>query len=161
MNTLEYAINMEKDGEKYYREQAEINENNRLKVVCNLLADEEKKHAQILENIKNNLEYKIVESDFISIIKNVFADVKDIKVSGKQHPQLNFYRIASDMEKESIDLYKEFQSKATTDEEKDVFELLVIQERQHLEILEEIDRLLTNAEEWIESPEFGRRREEY
>ncbi len=161
MNTLEYAINMEKDGEKYYREQAEINENNSLKVVCNLLADEEKKHAQILENIKNNSEYKIVESDFISIIKNVFADVKDIKVSGKQHQQLNFYRIASDMEKESIDLYKEFQSKATTDEERDVFELLVIQERQHLEVLEEIDRLLTNAEEWIESPEFGRRREEY
>lgn len=161
MNTIEYAINMEHDGEKYYREQAEINKSNALHTVCNLLADEEKKHAQILENKKNKLDYKLTGSDLLSDTKNVFTDVKDIEVHGKQNPQLIFYRIASDMEKNSIDLYNEFLSSATTDDEKELFEYLIKQEKQHFEVLEEIDRLLTNAEEWIESPEFGRRREEY
>jgi rubrerythrin len=161
MNTLDYAINMEHDGEKYYREQAEINKNNVLHTVCNLLAEEEKNHAQILENKKNKLDYKLTGTDLLSDTRNVFVDAKGIEVDGKQNPQLIFYRIAAEMEKKSIDLYNEFLSSATTNDEKELFEYMIRQEKQHFEILEEMDRLLTNAEEWIESPEFGRRREEY
>jgi rubrerythrin len=65
------------------------------------------------------------------------------------------------MEKESIDLYQKFLSEATDDEEKKLYEFLIKQEEQHFEAFEEMSRLLQNAEWWIESPEFGRRREEY
>jgi rubrerythrin len=162
MNTLEYAINMENDGEKYYRDQAEINKNNELHVVCNLVADEEKNHAQILESKKNKLTYKLIKSDLLSNAKNVFTNAKDIEVRGKRDSsQLAFYRTASDMEKKSIDLYQKFLSDTTEDDEKELFEYLIKQEKQHYEAFEEMSRLLTNAEQWIESPEFGRREEEY
>lgn len=162
MNTLEYAIKMELDGEKYYRGQAEINKDNPLHIVCNLLAEEEKNHAQILENKKSNSAYQLINTDFLSNANNVFTDAKGIEMQETDYPsQLDFYRIASDMEKESIDLYQKFLSDATEDKEKKLFEFLLYQEKQHFEALEEMSRLLQNAEWWIESPEFGRRREEY
>lgn len=162
MNTLEFAINMEHDGEKYYRGQAEINKNNELHVVCNLLADEEKKHGELLECEKNKLTYELVDSDLLSNAKNVFTNAKDIDAWNKRDSsQLDFYRTASDMEKKSIDLYQQFLSDATGAVEKKLFEHLIKQEKQHYEIFDEMSRLLTNAENWIESPEFGRREEEY
>jgi len=161
MNTLEFAIQMELDGEKYYREQAELNKGNPLNSVCNLMADEEKKHAEILEGKKSNLAYELPDSKLPADAKNIFTDAKDIEVSGKQHTQLLFYRTAAEMEKKSIDLYSEFLAGASTDDEKKLFEYLVQQETKHLELIEELDRLLTHAEDWIESPEFGRREDEY
>jgi rubrerythrin len=162
MNTLDYAIKMEYDGEKYYREQAEINKDNGLYVVCNLLADEEKNHAQILESKKNQSAYKLIDSNFLSNAQNVYTGSKGIDVEGTQYPsQLDFYRIVSETEKKSIDLYEEFLSDVTEDEEKKLYEFLINQEKQHLEAFEEMSRLLQNAEWWIESPEFGLRREEY
>jgi rubrerythrin len=158
MNILEYAICMELDGEKYYREQSEINKNNSLNVVCTMLADEEKSHAQILENMRNKLTYELKDSDILMKAKNIFNDTANIKVAGKENPsQLDFYRIASDMEKQSVDLYKQFLSKATEANEKELFEYLIKQENQHYEILEELSLLLNRPEGWIESAEFGLR----
>lgn len=162
MNTFEYAIKMEYDGEKYYREQAEINKDNGLSVVCNLLADEEKRHAQILENKKKHLEYKLLDSDFLINAKNIYTGAKGIDVEGTNYPsQLDFYRIVCDKEKESVDLYQKLLSDVEDDDEKKLYEYLIKQEEQHLEAFDEMSRLLQNAEWWIESPEFGRRREEY
>ena len=162
MNTLDYAIKMEQDGESFYREQAQLNKGNELYTVCNLLAEDEKVHARILENKKNNTQYQLVDSEFLTNAKNVFTGMKKIEAEGKQMPsQLDFYRVASEMEKQSIDLYTEFLEKASEESEKKLFEFLVLQEKQHYEALEEMSRLLHNAEWWIESPEFGRRREEY
>jgi len=162
MNTLEFAINMEHDGEKYYRGQAEINKNNELHVVCNLLADEEKKHWEILESKKNKLAYKLTSSDLLANAKNMFTSAPDIDAKEKRDSsQLAFYRTASDMEKKSIELYQQFLADTTKAEEKELYEYLIKQEKQHYEIFDEMSRLLTNAENWIESPEFGRREEEY
>lgn len=162
MNTLDYAIKMEYDGEKYYREQAEINKDNGLYIVCNILAEEEKNHAQILEKKKNQSAYQLIESDFLSNVKNVYTGSQGIEVEGTKYPgQLDFYRIVCETEKNSIDLYEKFLSEATTEEDKKLYDFLIHQEKQHLEAFEEMSRLLQNAEWWIESPEFGRRREEY
>lgn len=161
MDTLDYAIKMEYDGEKYYREQAKINKDNGLSVVCNLLAEEENKHARILENKQKNLDYNLHESDFLTNAKNVYTGSKGIEVEESNYPsQLDFYRIVCKIEQESIDLYQKFLSDAT-EEDRKLYEYLINQEKQHLEAFEEMSRLLQNAEWWIESPEFGRRREEY
>jgi rubrerythrin len=162
MTTLDYAIKMECDGEKYYREQAKINKNNGLSVVCNLLAEEEKEHAQLLKNKKDQLSYNLQPSDFLTKAKNVYTGSKGIEVKDTNYPsQLDFYRIVCEMEQKSVDLYQKFLSEATKEEDRKLFEYLINQEKQHLEAFEEMSRLLQNAEWWIESPEFGRRNEEY
>lgn len=162
MNTLDYAIKMEYDGEKYYREQAEINKDNELYVVCNLLAEEEKNHAHILENKKNHTAYKLIDSDFLLNAKNIYTGSKGIAVEGTKYPsQLDFYRIVCDMEQKSIDLYNKFLTDVTEAEDKTLYEYLINQEKQHLEAFEEMSLLLQNAQWWVESAEFGLRKEEY
>lgn len=162
MNTLDYAIKMEQDGEKYYREQAEINKDNGLYAVCNLLAEEEKIHTQILENKKKNLAYNLVDSDFLSNAKNVYTGLNGIEVQEANYPsQLDFYRTVCQMEEKSIDLYQKFLSDAVEEEDKKLYSYLIDQEKKHLEAFEEMSRLLQNSEWWVESPEFGIRREKY
>ncbi len=50
MDIFDYAIQMEKDGEKYYREIAGKTNNKGLATIMNMLADEEVRHIQIIEN---------------------------------------------------------------------------------------------------------------
>ena len=44
MNSLEFAISMELEGGKYYREQAEKNQGNSLRTVFLMLAEDEDNH---------------------------------------------------------------------------------------------------------------------
>ena len=156
MDVLEYAIKMELEGEQYYREQMEINKNNRLYSVCRILAEDEKRHARILENKRKGLPYELEDKDALAAVRNVFSDEPDFDAEGKAMPsQLDFYRMALGLEKESIELYNNFLTNADSDEEKEIFRYLVEQERQHFRLLDEMVALLRHAEEWVESAEFG------
>ena len=160
MNSIEFAINMELDGVKYYTEQAEINKDNSLNTVFLLLAKDEGNHARILQNKFNELLYKLKDNNTLSESKNVFKGIGDFKNEIKEIPnQLDLYRIASEKEKQSIDLYKKFLSEAADDEEKKLFEYLVKQEREHFAILEELVLLINRPYEWVEAAEFGIREE--
>ncbi|SEW15114.1 ferritin-like domain-containing protein [[Clostridium] fimetarium] len=160
MNNWKFAIDMELDGEKYYREQANINKDNGLNVVCLMLAEDEKKHAQILTDKMNEKSFQLIESDTLLKAKNIFEGIGNIKTEGKEiSSQLDFYRIATEKEKQSIDLYKEYLAKATANEEKELFEYLIEQEKHHYEVLDNIASLLLKPEEWVENAEFGIRKE--
>ena len=160
MNALEYAIKMEQDGESYYRAQAAINQDNSLHPVCLMLAEDEAHHALILMNRKNNQSTELRESDTLMNAKNIFNGIGDIKMDLKPTPsQLDFYRIASDKEKQSIELYSELLSKTEDEGEIEMFKYLIEQEKQHFEVLDTLAALLRNAEEWVESAEFGLRKD--
>jgi len=160
MNNLKFAIDMELDGEKYYRQQAETNKDNSLSVVCLALAEEEKRHAQILTDKMKEMPYQLIEMGTLSQAKNIFDGIDDIKIPGKViASQLDFYRTATENEKQSIDLYKEYLSKAIESAEKELFEYLIKQEENHYEVLDNMALLLSHAEEWVEDAEFGVREE--
>lgn len=158
MNIIKHAIQMEKDGEAYYTKQANLNKGTSLHTVCMMLATEEKKHAEILSNKLNNLSYELKESDTYAEAKNIFANVSDFKKEAKGLPsQLDFYNLALENEQKSIDLYKESLSKAQNDDEKALYKFLLKEEKDHFEIIDELVKLLTHAEQWVESAEFGTR----
>lgn len=160
MNALEYAIQMEKDGENYYREQAELNKNNGLYPVCLLLAEDENHHAQILNDKLHEKPYELKETNPLLRIRNVFQNLNNITIEGKsQVSQLDFYRVALEMERQSIDLYMKFLSQAADEGEREIFTYLIHQEKQHYEVLDEMVQLLQNAEQWVESAEFGIRKD--
>lgn len=160
MNDLKFAIDMELDGEKYYREQAEINKNNSLHSVCLMLAADEQNHARILIDKSNEKSFQLVDTDTLSGVKNIFEGIGDIKADDQETAsQLDFYRIASDKEKQSIDLYSKYLAKAEGQQEKELFEFLIMQEQRHFAVLDELASLLRQADEWVENAEFGIRKE--
>lgn len=166
MNVLEFAINMENDGEKYYREQAELNRDNGLFVVCSMLADDERNHAALLRSRHENREYDLGVGSKVDRVGNVFSGLGDINYDDKDiSSQLDFYRLAADRERASIELYSEMLEEALgqdgVDSKADVvlFEFLIRQEEEHLRVLEELVKLLSHAEDWVEDAEFGNREE--
>jgi len=160
MDMLKFAVDMELDGMKYYTEQAEGNKGNMLYPVCLMLAEDEKNHAKILTDKMKGIDYRLVDTDTLSKARNIFEGSGDILSTIKETAsQLDFYRMASDKEKQSIDLYTDLSSKANVGEDKDFFDYLIKQEVQHLEVLEELANLLRASEEWVEFAEFGIRKE--
>ncbi len=63
MDVWKFAINMEKEGEKYYREQAEKNKGGKLGTVLSSLAEDEKMHADVLEKKRRQLDYELEKSN--------------------------------------------------------------------------------------------------
>ena len=58
MNVFDYALKMELDGERYYREQALKTQYEELKVVLEGMADDELRHYQIIQALQNRkIEY--------------------------------------------------------------------------------------------------------
>jgi rubrerythrin len=160
MNTLEYAIKMELDGERYYREQAELNRENALYPVCIMLANDEAHHAGMLKSRQARQPIEMPDSDTLQKVKNIFSELGDLAAANKPIPsQLDFYRIASEKEMQSIALYSELKSKAEDKQDIEFFEYLIVQEKHHFEALDNLASLLRSAEEWVESAEFGLRKD--
>jgi len=160
MNILHYAIEMEQEGEKFYRDQAEKNKNNHLHKICISLAEDENCHAGILQNKLNSLKFELKDDGLNTDYKRLFKEAKDIKIESKEMPsQLDFYRKATEMEKKSIDLYEDLLSKAQEEQEIEIFKFLIKQEEQHYELLDGLAEMLRKSEEWVEFAEFGLRDE--
>jgi len=68
MNSIEFAINAEHDGEKYYRGQAELNRSISFNTVFFFYGKDEENHARILQNKFNNLTYELQDNKTLSNI---------------------------------------------------------------------------------------------
>jgi rubrerythrin len=160
MKNLEFAIGMEKDGEKYYLKLSEINKDNSLYTVCISLAKDETEHGRILRSKLTGISYELKDTETLTKAKSIFRGNPDFKNKIKENSsQLDLYRVALDKEKQSIDLYSGFLSEAADNHEKDLFEYLVKQEKVHYELIDELVMLLLHADEWVEDADFGLRQE--
>jgi rubrerythrin len=158
MNYLDMAIQLETDGEMFYKEQVEKNKGTKIEGVFNLLANEERKHRELLENFSKKLDYTIPEAESELDYENIFKNENDFKVETEIEPkQIDVYKLALQKEEESINLYQKMKQEASEEEEKVLLDYLIKQEENHYRIFNNIVELLRKAEEWVESAEFGKR----
>lgn len=158
MNTIEFAINMEKEGQKYYLEQAEANKDNELHKVFLVLAESEKEHIDLLKKRKKLEPNKLGDIFIRPDIKKVFREIKNFRKEGRDK-QLDVYRLAYTQEEKSINLYTDLLSLTTVPENQELYKYLIQQEKEHLNLFEDLVILLTRPEEWVESADFGERDE--
>ncbi|KAB3524438.1 ferritin-like domain-containing protein [Alkaliphilus serpentinus] len=156
MNYLDFAIKMELEGEKYYKEQAEKNKDNRLHTIFTFLAKDEKAHAEILRNKAAELPYDLEDDNALSEYKNVFQSEEDFNLNIKAKPQqIDAYRMALEKEKESIELYENMLSQSQDPISTELFKYLIEQEKSHYQIFENLVAHLLKAKEWVEAAEFN------
>lgn len=161
MTSLEFAINLENEGEKYYRKQAELNKDNYLKVVFELLAKDEKKHA---EKLRNKLEHKVndlKDSSALNEVDDIFTGLNDFftNLNDESQKQLKVYEEALGIEKQSIELYEKLLRETQDYEEKSLFTYLIEQEKEHYQLFFNVLAFLNRPNEWVEDAEFGIREE--
>ncbi|MEI6100878.1 MAG: ferritin family protein [Eubacteriales bacterium] len=160
MEGFEFAIQMELDGENYYREQSERFAGSELQNIFTMLAEDEKKHGEILRSKAEDTSYTLEDSRIRMDAKNVFAGLGDFKSEIQKVPgQLDIYEMALEMEKKSIALYSGLFSKAEDAFSKKIFSYLIQQEEDHYAVLDELMQAVRNAISWVESAEFGIRKE--
>jgi len=154
MNIFEYAMQMEKDGEAYYRELAQQAANKGLKTILTMLADEEVKHYNAIEKTKT-VEPHMAETTILTDAKNVFVQIQE---SGESFDfdlgQIKLYKKAQDIEEASRDLYLEKANEVEEEYRKGIFLRLADEEKKHYFLLENIIEFVSRPESWLENAEF-------
>jgi rubrerythrin len=153
-NIFEYAMQMEKDGEDYYRQLARQTSNKGLQTILTMLADEEVKHYNALEKIKTQMT-QFAESKIMTDAKNIFVQTKE---SGESFDfdinEAELYKKAQDIEKESRDFYTEKADEVTEEYQKEIFLILADEENKHYLLLDNIIEFVSRPEQWLENAEF-------
>jgi len=157
MELIGFAINMEVEGEDYYRKQAVLHAGDGLKVVFTMLADEESIHAALLRKAAQGQPYTL-EPSTRAQWQNVFTGKVDFQDDTKVLPeQVDVYRMAHEMEEKSIALYKQLAEQDA--ENRQLYAFLIAQEQEHEQILDELIKRVNRPNDWVESAEFGLREE--
>lgn len=161
MDIFEFALNMELDGEKYYREIAKKVQYADLKTVLEGLAEDEQRHYEIIE-LAQKQNFTFIEADpALTKMQNIFAENKDFfpvdkeSIAKLRDEQFDVYRAALAKEKEGIALYTTLKNKAAGQEEKMICEKLISEEEKHVAVLDHIIDMLNHAKDWVEAAEFN------
>lgn len=156
MNVFEFAMQMEKDGEAYYRQIAENTKNPGLKKIFETLADEEVVHYNTFKKLAERNSAEVVESNILTKSKNIFAEMKEagpVDLSDET-PQTDAYLKAMDAEKEAYTFYEEKAAEAEDEAEKKILLVFAREERRHYRLLENIQEFVAQPDRWIEDGEF-------
>ncbi len=155
MNIYEYAMQMEKDGENYYRQLAEQTTNKGLKTILEMLADEEVIHYNVIENLKAS-QPTLAETTLLTDAKNLFAQMRDSNENiDSDLGQIELYKKAQDIEKKSQDFYQKKADEVKKEYQKGILLRLANEEKKHYFLLENIIEFVSRPEQWLEDAEFN------
>ena len=154
MDIYEYAMQMEKDGESYYRELAAQAQSDGIRNILTLLANAEVKHYRIFERMKQHESTQPIDLAYLVNIKNVFAEMRDNKAPMTENgSQIELYRKAQELEKKTRDFYREKAGKVE-ESQKAIFLKIADEEQKHFNILETIIDMVSRPQTWLENPEW-------
>jgi len=155
MNIFDYAMQLEKEGENFYRDIVKATPNRGLKTIFSWLAEEEVKHYRIFESMKAEGKPTLVETAILQDAKTIFEEMRN-----KHEPfhfeniQTEAYRKAQAIEKKSQDFYEE-KAKIVKDRyQQKLFLQIAEEEKKHYFLLENIIQFVSRPGLWLENAEF-------
>jgi rubrerythrin len=159
MNIYAFAMQMEKDGELYYRQLAEQSGSVGIKKIFVMLANEEVKHYRVVELLgKKAGNLQMAETKVLENAKNIFVEMKDTKeeLHIDTTVEVQNYRKACDIEEQSRKFYEEKAEETADEAERKIFLQLAGEERKHLRIMENIVEFVSRPEpgRWLENAEW-------
>jgi len=159
MNIYAFAMQMEKDGENYYRQLAEQSRSAGLKKIFVMLADEEVKHYHVVELLsKKSGVPQLAETKVLENVKNIFVEMRETReeLYIDTTAEAQSYRKARDIEEVSREFYEEKAGQAESEAESMVLRQLAREEAKHLRIMENIVEYVSRPESgrWLENAEW-------
>ena len=161
MNVFEFAMQMEKDGEAYYRKMADLAGNAVLRKVLEQLADDEVKHYNIFKRFSDGdfagaPELAATGTTVLQDAKNIF---QELSAGGKN---FNFgdditdtWKEAQTVEKKSEDFYREKAAEETNEEIKKTLLIIADEEHKHWALIEHILQFIGRPKQWLEDAEWN------
>jgi len=155
MDIFEFAMQMEKDGEAYYRKLAQQTTNKGLEIILLMLADEEVKHYNVIKKMKA-VRPTLAETTLLTDAKNVFVQIQNsIETISSDVGQIEIYKKAQDIEEKSQEFYLEKADEVEEEYQRKLFLGLAEEERKHYFLLDNIIEFVSRPEQWLENAEFN------
>jgi rubrerythrin len=156
MNAFDLAMQMEKDGETYYRHLADKTTNAGLKNILGLLATDEAKHFQVLQKMKGSLNAELISTPILSQSKNIFQRLREEKNwDALPAGQVDLYRKAREIETQSFKFYMDKARESGDAKTTKMFFLIAEEEKRHEFLLEHILQFISRPQTWLENAEFN------
>ncbi|HWR97662.1 MAG TPA: ferritin family protein [Candidatus Methanoperedens sp.] len=155
MDIYEFAMQMEKDGEAYYRECAANTASGGLRGILEMLAQAEATHFELFRRMRAREEASLGDSKLLEGVTNIFAEIRKTEgAGGARASEADLYRKAQEIEKRSWELYEGAARQAASPGERLLFERVAVEERRHFRILEGIVAFVTRPDQWLENAEW-------
>lgn len=150
MKPLDYAMQIELEGERLYRGFAEKSSNKELKTLFNWLADSEMNHYQTFKNMKTDNIESIEDDVILNDVDNILYKVKEKnnRADFKTH-QVDIYSDILNIEKKMADFYEQKAEASRDDKVKEVFYHIAQEEKRHQYIIENLIKFVNNPEIWL------------
>lgn len=165
MSFFDSAMQMEKDGEAFYRELAAKHDGG-IAAIFGRLADAEVTHQVVLQKMKADEPGDFDETAVSEECRNIFQTMREEGTSPRVAPNatdpfVDLYRQALDIEKASVTFYEEKAGAASDALHKSVLGKLAEEEKRHCWVLSNIIESVGRPDfGWIEFAEW-RHAEEY
>lgn len=155
MDIYTYAMQMEKDGEQYYREIAAQTQNEGVRNILTMLADAEVRHYETFERMKKHEPLPAPHLGYLSGIKTIFAELRERKRALTNGSQKELYQRAQKLEEKTRDFYRE-KAGEVDQTQKEILLKIANEEQKHYDILENLIVMLQRPETWLENAEWYR-----
>jgi rubrerythrin len=151
MNALEMAMTMETDAIRFYTEAAQKTRYPAGKKMFLTVTEDEKRHLQMVSEIVKGLNVTIKDVSPMKNVKSVFETMKAEMMHRVEATtdELEAFKIAMEMEKESVTFYKKTLAGAKKEKERALLERLVQEEEQHYAIFSNTYQFLANTGNWF------------
>lgn len=156
MNAYQYAMRMESEAEKFYRDLADESSDTAIKNIFNMLADEEVKHFKIFEKMAQNSELSGLENlDISDKVRRTFINIKNSnRKFSFTDEQVAHYERAAKIEDEAVKFYTEKAEEMTDPAQKEAFLAIAREEKRHEELMQNLAEFVAAPDTWLESAEF-------
>lgn len=155
MDILEFALEKERLSREYYQRLADEAENPGLRNILQMLADEESKHCQVIESMKQHIEGHMTETDVLEEAKDIFNGIKEsVEKFDFSVSEVELYRQARSKEQRSMEFYMQKAGEVEDETQKDIFLKLADQEHKHLIVIDNICEFVEKPECYLENAEF-------
>ncbi len=140
MNVFDYALQLEQDGKAFYRKLAAESASPGLRKIFTELADDEQKHYNLFKKLQEQQPVdSVVDSAALENAKRIFTELEaDQAGIDLLQSNLDAYRYAMKVEKESAELYEEAAAEEADEKIKQLLLKIALEERKHLNILENV-----------------------
>ncbi len=156
-NIFDYAISIEKEGYRFYKELAEKTEHKGLKAIFTMLMNDEKDHEKLFTDLKAEEQFDHEDTDILEEAYAVFKESADSGtfMEGINKSSIEAYKHALDIEKKVAEYFKSKAGETDDPQQKKILLRLAAEEEKHVFLIENIIEFVSRPETWIENAEFG------
>jgi rubrerythrin len=154
MDIYEFAMQMERDGERFYRNLADGSSSQGMSRILTALADDEAKHYVIVKEMAEDVEPDMDKTTVLTDAKNVFAQMQgtSLDLGGLQ---VEVYRRAQEIERQSREFYEEQAGQVAKASARTILLEIADEEQRHYFLLDRIVEFIDRPRTWIENAEFN------